>query len=103
GMSCGVWLPARQAAAVRAVAGFAPWPAPGDLASGGEGAGVDGAEGGGGEGGEHARVDGHGFGHAFATGEPGADELVGVGAVGLGAWRADRGAGGAGPDVDRPG
>ena len=37
-------------------------------------------------------MDCDGFGHSLAAGEPGADELVGVGAVGLGAGRADRGA-----------
>ena len=44
--------------AVRAVAGLAPGPAPGDLPAGQLHPGVDRAEGGGGEGGEHARVDG---------------------------------------------
>jgi len=41
---------------------------------------------------EDARVVGDGGGDALAAGEPGADELVGVGAVDLGAGRAARGA-----------
>ena len=67
----------------------------------GGGAGVDGAEGGGGEGGEHARVGGDRLGHALAACQPGSDELVGVGAVGLGAGRADRGAPVPAREVDR--
>ena len=55
---------------------------------------VDGAEGGCGQGGEHARVGGDGVGDAFAAGQPGADELVGVGAVHLGAGWAAGGAAG---------
>ena len=51
-------------------------------------AGMDRAEGGGGEGEECGRVRGDGGGDALAAGEPGADELVGVGAVGLSARRA---------------
>ena len=85
-------LAAGDTAAVRAEAGLAAGAASGDLAAVAGDAGVHGAEGGGGEGREHARVDGDGFGDALASGEPGADELVGVGAVGLGAGRADRGA-----------
>ena len=77
---------------MRAETGFAPRAAPGHLAVGGFGAGVDGAEGGRGEGGEHARVDGDRFGDAFAACESGADELVGVGPVGFRAGRADRSA-----------
>jgi hypothetical protein len=50
-----------------------------------DGPGVDRAEGRGGEGGEHRRVGGHGGGDAFAAGEPGADEVEGVTAVGVGA------------------
>ena len=57
-----------------------------------DGAGVDRAEGGGGEGGEHGRVTGDVFGDAFAADQPGAEELEGVTAVGLGAGRAGRGA-----------
>ena len=57
-------------------------------------AGVDGAEGGCGQRGEHARVLGHGGRDALATGQPGADELVGVGPVDLGAWWAAGGAAG---------
>ncbi len=72
--------------------GFAAGTAAGGPAAGQLAAGVHGAEGGGGEGGEHARVRGDGVGDAFAAGQPGADELVGVAAVGLGAGRADRGA-----------
>ena len=55
-------------------------------------AGVDRAEGGCGEGDEDARVVGDGGGDALAAGEPGADELVGVGAVDLGAGRSAGGA-----------
>jgi hypothetical protein len=44
---------------------------------------VDRAEGGRGQGGEHARVASDRFGDALATGQPGVDELVGVGAVHL--------------------
>ncbi len=55
---------------------------------------VDGAEGGCGEGGEDARVGGDGVGDAFVAGQPGADELVGVGAVRLGAGWATGGAAG---------
>ena len=57
-------------------------------------AGMDGTEGGCRQGGEHARVLGHGGRDAFAAGQPGADELVGVGPVGLGAGRAPGGAAG---------
>src|SRR6185437_9069149 len=46
-------------------------------------AGVDGAEGGGGEGGEDGRVGGDVLGDALAANQAGADELVGVAAVGL--------------------
>ena len=53
-------------------------PAAGQLA-----AGVDRPEAGGGEGGEHARMRPHRIGYAFAAGQPGADQLVGVTAVGL--------------------
>jgi hypothetical protein len=45
---------------------------------------VDGLEGERGERDEHGWVRGDGVGDAFAAGESGADELVGVGAVGLG-------------------
>jgi hypothetical protein len=55
-------------------------------------AGVDGAEGRGGEGGEHTRMGRHRFGDAFAADEPGSDQLVGAGPVGLRARRADPGA-----------
>jgi hypothetical protein len=51
-------------------------------------AGVDRAERGCGEGGEDARVSGDGGRDSFAAAQPGADELVGVGAVDLRAWRA---------------
>jgi hypothetical protein len=57
-------------------------------------AGVDRTEGGCGEGGEDARVGGDGVRDALAAGQPGPDELVGVGAVDLGAWRAAGGAAG---------
>ena len=94
-------LAAGEPPPVRAVVRLAPWAAAGDPAAVGGDAGVDGAEGGGGEGGEHARVDGDRLGHAFAACQPGADELVGVGAVGLGAGRADRGAPVPAREVDR--
>ena len=57
-----------------------------------DGAGVDRAEGGGGEGGEHGRVSGDVFGDTFAADQPGAEELEGITAVGLGAGRARGGA-----------
>ena len=50
--------------------------------------GVDGAERWRGEGDEHARMVGDLGGDAFAAGQPGPDELVGVGPVDLGAGRA---------------
>jgi hypothetical protein len=77
---------------VGAVGGFASRTAPCDRAGRGDDSGVHGSERRGGEGGEHTRVDGDGFGDAFAAGQAGADELVGVGTVGFGARRADRGA-----------
>ena len=86
---------------MRAVVRLPPWSAAGDPATVGGDAGVDRAEGGGGEGGEHARVGGDRLGDAFAACQPGSDELVGVGAVGLGAGRADRGAPVAAREVDR--
>ena len=46
----------------------------------------------GGEGDEHGGMGGHGRGDAFAADEPGADQLVGVAAVGLGAAGAGGGA-----------
>ena len=55
-------------------------------------AGVDRAEGRGGEGGEDGGVGGDGGGDAFAADEPGADEVVGVAAVGFGAAGAGGGA-----------
>jgi hypothetical protein len=55
---------------------------------------VDGAEGRRGEGGEHARVGGDRVGDALAAREPGADELVGVGAVHLCTRWAEGGAAG---------
>ena len=65
-------------------------------------AGVDGAEGRGGEGDEHGGVGGDGGGDALAADEPGADELVGVAAVGLGAAGAGGGAAVAARLVDHP-
>ena len=65
-------------------------------------AGVDRAERRGGEGDEHGRMRGHRRGDALAADQPGADDLEGVTAVGLGA----AGAGGGAPVpaclVDRP-
>ena len=55
---------------------------------------VDRAEGGRGQGSEHARVASDSFGDALATRQSRADELVGVGAVHLGARRAARSAAG---------
>jgi hypothetical protein len=66
--------------------------AAGDLPAGYLHSRMDGAEGRGGEAGEHARVGGDGLGHALAAGQSGADELVGVSAVGFRARRADAGA-----------
>src|SRR5262249_54532240 len=83
-------------AVVHLAAGWAP----GDPATAGDHAGVDGAEGGGGEGGEHTRVGGDRLGNALAAREPGPDELVGVSPVGFGAGRADRGAPVSARDVD---
>jgi hypothetical protein len=54
-----------------------------------DGAGVHLAEGGSGEGGEDGRVAGDGVGDAFAADQAGADDVVGVAAVGLGAGGAD--------------
>ena len=64
--------------------------------------GVDGAEGRGGERDEHGRVGGDRRGDALAADESGADELVGVAAVGLGAAGADGGAAVAARLVDHP-
>ncbi len=50
--------------------------------------GVDDAERGSGQGQEHGRMGGDGRGDAFASGEPGTDELVSVGFVGFGAGQA---------------
>jgi len=49
---------------------------------------MDGAEAGGGEGDEQSRVGGDGCRDALAAGQPGADQLVFVGPVDLGAGRA---------------
>ena len=92
------------AAVAAGVAGFGAAGAAGPVGAGvlADDAGVDGAEGGGGEGGEDGRVGGDGFGDAFAAGQAGADELVGVAAVGFGAGRAGRGAAVAAGFVDHP-
>ena len=87
---------------MRAEPGLTARSAPGNGSSAGDDTGVDRAEGGGGEGGEHARVRRQRLGHALATGQPGPDELVGVGPVGLGARRAHGRAAVAARDVDRP-
>lgn len=63
-----------------------------DVAAGGGGAVVDGAEGRRGEGGEDAGVGADGVGDGLAAGQAGADEVVGVGGVDAGAGRAARGA-----------
>ena len=64
--------------------------------------GVDGAEGRGGERDEQGRVGGDGRGDALAADESGADELVGVAAVGFGAAGAGGGAAVAARLVDHP-
>ena len=76
------------------VAGLGPAGAAGPVGAGvlADRAGVDRAEGGGGEGGEDGRVGGDGGGDAFAADESGADEVVGVAAVGFGAAGAGGGA-----------
>src|SRR5207249_2414201 len=66
--------------------------APGGAGVLGHVAGVHDAEGGGGEGGEVGVVAGDGVGDAFAADQEGAQDLVGVAAVGFGAGRADGGA-----------
>jgi hypothetical protein len=63
---------------------------------------VDGAEGGRGERGKHAWMAGHGGGDALAAGQPGADQLVGIGAVDLGAGRTAGGAAGLAGDGQDP-
>jgi hypothetical protein len=62
--------------------------------------GVHGSEAGGGQGGEHARVRGHGFGHAFAAGQAGADDLPSIVLVDLRASGADVLAAVAAPDQE---
>ena len=90
GVVCLVPLPAGDPPPVRAEVGLAPGAAPGHLPAAGDHAGVNRAEGGRGEGREHARVRGDRRGHALAPGQPGADQLVGVGPVSRGTGRADR-------------
>ncbi|GFJ76468.1 hypothetical protein Phou_006480 [Phytohabitans houttuyneae] len=65
-------------------------------------AGVHEAERGSGQGREDGRMAGHVFGDAFAADEAGADELVGVALVALGAGGADGGAAVAARLVDHP-
>ena len=102
-MVVGVPGGADQQLPVRAAGGVAAHPAGGDLARlRVDVAGVDGPEGGRGQGGEDGGVAGHGCGDAFASGEAGFDELVGVGAVGLRARWADGGAAVAAGDVEDP-
>ena len=86
------------------VAGLRPAGAAGPVGAGvlADRAGVDRAEGRGGEGDEHGRVGGDGRGDALAADEPGADEVVGVAAVGLGAAGAGGGAPVAARLVDHP-
>ena len=111
GIVAGVAVEAGQLAAVRAHFRLAPGVAGLCLAAAVRltGAGVqphrprmDGAEGRGGEGSEHGRVRRDVVGDAFAADEPGADELEGVPAVGLGAGRAGRDAAVAAGFVDDP-
>jgi len=93
-------LAARDTPPVRTEGGLTAGSAPGNRPSAGNDAGVHRPEGGRGERGEHARVRSQRFGHSLATGQPGANELVGVGPVSLRARRADRGAAVAAGDVD---
>jgi hypothetical protein len=65
-------------------------------------AGVDRAEGRGGEGDEYCRVSGDVRGDAFAADQPGADDVVGIAAVGLGAAGARGGSPVSAGLVDRP-
>jgi len=100
-----VWAAMLTGAAVAAgVAGFGTAGAVGPVGAGvvADDAGVNGAERRGGEGGEDGWVGGDGFRDAFAAGQAGADELVGVAAVGLGAGRAGRGAAVAAGLVNHP-
>src|ERR1022692_1443613 len=93
GVVAGVPFGAGHRLAVRAGRAVPPWSArqgPAAFLA----AGVDGPEGWRGEGGEDAGVGGDGGGDAFAAAESGADELVGVGAVDLGAGQAPGGAAG---------
>ena len=92
------------AAVAAGVAGIGPAGAAGPVGAGvaADRPGVHRAEGGGGEGGEHGRVGGDGFGDAFAADQPGADDMVGVAAVGLGAGWAGRGPAVAARFVDHP-
>jgi len=111
GVIGGVAAEAGQGAAVRAGAGVAPSMAGLGLAAAvvlaragvaADGPGVDGAEGGGGEGGEHDGVGGDGSGDALAAGQPGAQELERVAAVGFGAAGVGDGAAVAARLVDEP-
>src|SRR5204863_9732325 len=91
GVVAGVPVRAGQAPTRGAVLDASPGPAALEMAVFLAGQ-VDGAERGRGEGGEHTRVGGDTLGDALAARQPGADELVGVGAVHL---RTRRAAGGA--------
>ena len=102
GVGLVVAVGAGQGPAVRAEGPLAAGAAALDLPVWADDPGVNGAEGGGGEGGEHARMDRHRLRDALAAREPGADQLVGVGPVGLGAGRADRGAAVPACGVDHP-
>ena len=86
----GVLLRAGDANAMRADPGVPAWMA-GQCLAVAFPAGVDGTEGGCRQGGEDARVLSDGGGDALAAGQPGADELVGVGPVDLRAGRAPGG------------
>ena len=86
---------------MRAEAGLTARSAPGNGSIAFDDAGVDRAEGGGSERGEHARVRSQRFWHALAAHQPGPDELIGVGPVGLRARRAHRRPAVAARDVDR--
>ena len=101
----GRWPPVVAGDGVAAgVAGSGPAGAAGPVGAGvlSDRAGVDGAEGGGGEGDEDGGVGGDVGGDALAAGQPGADEVVGVAAVGFGAAGAGGGAAVAAGLVDHP-
>ena len=87
--------------AVRAALDGSPHPTRFDLPGFGiNHPGMDRAEGGRGERGEDHRVGSDGFGHALAADQTSADQMVGVGTIGLGTRRAHTGAAVPAGDVD---